>query len=85
MKFGLSIKKKVSINDIKQYLVDEFENTKNLQKQVYSLQDKIKECAETQLKYDTTLLTLDEYKKRLQEKDVRIKNSMKILVIMRKK
>ena len=73
MKFGLSLKKKVSINDIKQYLVDEFENTKSLQNQVYALQDKIKKCAETQLKYDTTLLTLDEYKKRLEEKDRRIK------------
>ncbi len=74
MKFGLSLKKKVSVNDIKQYLVDEFENTKSLQNQVYDLQDKIKKCAETQLKYDTTLLTLDEYKKRLEEKDRRIKN-----------
>ena len=74
MKFGLSLKKKVSVNDIKQYLVDEFENTKSLQNQVYDLQDKIKKCAETQLKYDTTLLTLDEYKKRLEEKDRRIKS-----------
>lgn len=74
MKFGLSLKKKVSVNDIKQYLVDEFENTKSLQNQVYDLQDKIKKCAETQLKYDTTLLTLDEYKKRLEEKDRRIRS-----------
>ena len=72
-KFNIIPRKKISIPDIKQYLVDEFNNTNQLQKQVYRLQDDLKKCAETEVKYQATLLTLDEYKNRVKEKEERIK------------
>lgn len=72
-KFNIIPRKKISIPDIKQYLVDEFNNTNQLQKQVYKLQDDLKKCAETEVKYQATLLTLDEYKNRVKEKEERIK------------
>lgn len=70
--FNIIPKKKISIPDIKQYLVEEFNNTNKLQKEVYKLQDDLRKCAETEVKYQATLLTLDEYKQRLIEKDKRI-------------
>lgn len=72
-KFKIIPRKKISIPDIKQYLVDEFNNTNQLQKQVYKLQDDLKKCAETEVKYEATLLTLDEYINRIKEKEERIK------------
>ena len=63
--FSIVPKKKVTIADIKQYLVDEFENTNKQQKEIDELKDKLKKAVETELKYETTLVTLDEYKNRL--------------------
>lgn len=59
--------RKVSVADIKQYLVDEFDNNKNLQKQVYTLQDNLKIAKEYEVKYNLTLVTLDEFKKRIED------------------
>lgn len=64
--------KKITISDIKQYLVDEFENSNNKQREIDNLKDKLKKAVETEIKYQTTLVTLDEYKKRLEEKEKRI-------------
>lgn len=72
-KFNIIPRKKISIPDIKQYLVEEFNNTSQLQKEVYKLQDDLKKCAETEVKYQATLLTLDEYRNRVKEKEARIK------------
>lgn len=70
--FNIIPKKKVTVADIKQYLVDEFQNTNKQQKEIDELKDKIKKSLETELKYQTTLVTLDEYKNRLEEREKRI-------------
>ena len=59
--------KKISVADIKQYLVDEFDNNKKLQNQVYDLQDKLKVSKEFEVKYELSLTTLDKYKERLKQ------------------
>ena len=59
--------KKISVADMKQYLVDEFDNNKKLQNQVYVLQDKLKVSKEFEVKYELSLTTLDEYKERLKQ------------------
>lgn len=68
MKFSIvpKYKKKVSVADIKQYLVDEFENNKELQNNVYDLQDELKKAKEYEVKYSLSLITLEEYKKRVE-------------------
>ena len=75
-KFDLAIipkkyKKKVSIADIKQYLVDEFDNNKKMQNEIYKLQDELKVAKEFEAKYTLTLTTLEEYKERLKDKSNR--------------
>ena len=77
-KFSLSIipkkfNKKVSVADIKQYLVDELNDNRKQQKQIYVLQDELKKAKEYEVKYNLSLVTLDEYKKRVQEGKDRIK------------
>lgn len=71
-KFGLSIvpkkfTKKVSVADIKQYLVDEFDNNKQLQNNVYKLQDELKKAKEYEVKYELSLTTLEEFKTRVED------------------
>lgn len=79
-KFNLSniipkkFSKKISVADIKQYLVDEFNTTNELQKEVYSLQDKLDEAKKIKAEYLLTLTTLDEYKNRIEEVKKRNKN-----------
>ena len=67
MKFNIvpKYKKKVSVADIKQYLVDEFDNNKKLQNNVYHLQDELKKAKEYEVKYSLSLTTLEEYKERV--------------------
>lgn len=67
MKFSIvpKYKKKVSVADIKQYLVDEFDENKKLQNSVYVLQDELKKAKEYEVKYSLSLTTLDEYKDRV--------------------
>lgn len=67
MKFSIvpKYKKKVSVADIKQYLVDEFDNNKKLQNNVYELQDELKKAKEYEVKYSLSLTTLEEYKERV--------------------
>ena len=64
--------KKVTVADIKQYLVDEFEKTNTQQREIEKLKDGVKKAVEIEIKYNTTLVTLDEYKKRLNERENRI-------------
>lgn len=70
-KFSLSIiprkfNKKISVADIKQYLVDEFDNSKKQQNEIYNLQDELKKAKEYEIKYELSLTTLNEYKERLE-------------------
>lgn len=55
----------VSVPDIKEYLVKEYERVNALIRKNEELQVKIEQLEEIQLKYDATLVTLDEYSKRL--------------------
>lgn len=75
MKFSIvpKYKKKVSVADIKQYLVDEFDNNKKLQNNVYQLQDELKKAKEYEVKYELSLTTLEEYKNRVTSKENRNK------------
>ena len=64
--------KKVTVADIKQYLVDEYKKSDNQQKQIEGLKDKLKSALELEIKYNASLITLDEYKKRLEDREKRI-------------
>lgn len=55
----------VQVRDIKQYLLDEYERSKQLYEQNQILKVKLQESEEVKVKYDATLVTLDEYKNRL--------------------
>ena len=55
----------VQVRDIKQYLLDEYERSKQLYEQNQNLKKKLAEAEEVKVKYDATLVTLDEYKNRL--------------------
>lgn len=59
--------KKISVADIKQYLVDEFDNSKKQQNQIYKLQDELKKKKEYEVKYELSLTTLNEYKERVEK------------------
>lgn len=84
-KFSLSIlpkkfTKKVSVADIKQYLVDEFDNSNKLQKDIYKLQDELKRAKEYEVKYELSLTTLDEYKNRkktVEDRNKQLENQIK--------
>ena len=56
----------ISVPDIKDYLVKEYERVNELKLQNELLEAQIENAREVQLKYDATLVTLDEYSKRLQ-------------------
>lgn len=66
--------KKVKVADIKKYLVDEYKLTDNLNKENKDLRKKLDEADILKQKYDLALVTLDEYKKRLDDKDKEIKD-----------
>lgn len=91
VKFGLSIipfKKyntKVKIADIKQYLVDEFKLAKDLDKQNKEYYKEIERLKEIVIKYEVALVTLDEYKDRLQTKYKDIKELKETIKLLNKK
>ncbi len=74
--------KKVSVADIKQYLVDEFDNNRKLQNQVYVLQDELKIAKEYEVKYELSLTTLEEFKNRkksVEDRNKQLENQIKEL------
>ena len=62
----------VSVPEIKEYLVKEYERSNNLQLRNEMLEQRIEKAEETRLKYEATLVTLDEYSKRLDSADKQI-------------
>ncbi len=64
--------RKVKVADIKRYLVDEFKLTKDLDKQNKELKGKLEEAEELEKKYELTLVTLSEYKARIEERNKEI-------------
>jgi predicted transcriptional regulator len=65
--------RKVKVADIKQYLVDEYKLTDTLNKENKKLREDLEEADVTRQKYELALITLDEYKKRINnyEKDIK--------------
>ena len=61
----------VQVRDIKEYLLDEYERSQKLFEQNEKLKVQILEVEEIKIKYDATLVTLDEYKARLESYDRR--------------
>lgn len=69
--------KKVKVADIKKYLADEYKLTDKLNKENKELRKQLDEADITRQKYELTLITLDEYTKRLKEKDKTIDELLK--------
>lgn len=67
----------VSVPDIKEYLVREYNRVNDLKLINEGLEQKLEEVREIELKYDATLVTLDEYSKRLKsaENEIAIQKS----------
>ena len=64
---ALTVKKEpviVSVPDIKEYLVKEYERVNLLREENERLLDELEKVKEIQMKYEATLVTLDEYAKR---------------------
>ena len=59
----------VAVPDIKEYLVREYERVEELRLKNEQLESDLEIARELKLKYDATLVTLDEYSKRLQQAD----------------
>lgn len=83
--FSIVPKKKVTVADIKQYLVDEFKKTNDQTLEIEKLKDQLKKALEIELKYNTSLVTLDEYKRRLEEREKRILKLEKDIQILENK
>ena len=56
----------ISVPDIKEYLVSEYEKVNYLRQENERLEGVIENAREVMLKYDAAMVTLDEYKKRLE-------------------
>ena len=70
----------VAVPDIKQYLVNEYERVEILKAKLEEYETKLEEARELKFKYDATLVTLDEYSKRLKQADENInKEKQKVL------
>lgn len=59
----------VAVPDIKQYLVNEYERVADLKSKLESYEEKLDIARETDYKYKATLVTLDEYSKRLKHSE----------------
>ena len=62
----------VSVPEIKDYLVAEFERNKGMQKIIDDLEEKLEIANEVKIKYDAAMVTIDEYSKRLIDADDKI-------------
>lgn len=64
----------VSVPDIKEYLIKEYERVNDLKLINEGLEQQLEQARETKNKYDAALVTLDEYSKRLQRAETEIKS-----------
>ena len=65
----------VSVPEIKDYLVQEYERANGLQQTINDLEAKLEIANEVKIKYDAAMVTLDEYSKRLAVADSKIYNA----------
>ena len=70
---NIKYSRKIKVADIKQYLVDEYKLTKELGKENKNLRKELNKSKVIEEKYDLTLITLDEYKSRINDKNEEIK------------
>ena len=68
------MKQKVSVPSIKQYLVDEFELTKSLEKENKEFYQRIENYKKTEEQYELSLTTLEKYKERIEDRNKEIKD-----------
>lgn len=73
----------VAVPDIKKYLVDEYERVAALKEKLEECEAKLEESVELKFKYDATLVTLDEYSKRLEQAEWRIKSERDKVTVAR--
>ena len=67
------------MRDLKEYLVKDFEQIKEYEQLIDALNEKIEELNKIKIKYDATLITLEEFDARvLREKDKNIKLEQQI-------
>lgn len=64
----------VEVRDIKQYLVEEYERSRDLQCQIDILEAQLEAAEEVKQKYDAALVTLDAYKERIDSQERAIAN-----------
>lgn len=62
----------IQVPDIKQYLVDEYERSKKMENKIQELEEELDASKDMQLKYDATLVTLQEFEDRLKRRDRKI-------------
>ena len=62
----------VSVPDIKEYLVKEYERVNSLALEKEKLEEELRLAEEIKLKYEAALVTLDEYSKRLKNAEFKI-------------
>lgn len=70
----------VAVPDIKQYLVNEYERVEGLKAKLIEYETKLEEAEELKFKHDATLVTLDEYSKRLKQADDNIEKEKQKVV-----
>ena len=63
----------VAVPDIKEYLVNEYERVDKLRQKIEYLENALENARETKYKYDAAMVTLDEYKKRLERSEDLVK------------
>jgi uncharacterized protein (DUF3084 family) len=64
----------VSVPDIKEYLVREYNRVNSLVSEKEKLEEELKIAEEIKIKYEATLVTLDEYAKRLKNAESKIES-----------
>ena len=74
----------VEVADIKEYLVNEYERVDKLRQKNEELELQLEQARELKFKYDAALVTLDEYKKRLERADQQIEKEKQRVEIARK-
>lgn len=69
----------IQVRDLKEYLVKDFEQIKEYEQLIDTLNERIEELNKIKIKYDATLITLEEFDARvLREKDKNIKLEQQI-------
>lgn len=63
----------VQVKDIKEYLVQEYERSKQLYQKNQELTEELEKTEETKTKYEAALVTLQAYDDRLKEQEITIK------------